>query len=291
MNEAADLKRPRKQPITRHPVFPVAVALWLAALLGLGTLAASPTPVESIAPFGDHSRFAIAIAMAGLGGLFGIAIARLVTRSAAKPRAETTEPSNEKENLDAAQDYAPEPLANEIAGADDRHANEPDGGPSIDHTAEPDLPAQGAPKILNVHEIRFKGLAPDTFADAQEEADATMPVDSLEWNDARHMGKRGTSAAERIANADLNDLSSLELLERLALGLNARRDTAESTLRRASNEQAEAFGNGPKDEAPAKAGSVRSDERQQPGPSHDPKETDEALRAALATLQRLSAAS
>ncbi len=273
-------------------MFAVAMTLWLAALFGLGTLAASPTLIASVAPFGTRSQFAIAIAMAVLGGAFGLVIARLVARPELKRHAETFEPSLNQESIGIAPDCAPEPPAEEIAGAQGSQALAPEAGPSIDAPAAAEMSVHDAPKILNVREIRFKGLAPGADEDALEAPGTTMPADSLDSKNARHAGKRGDSAAERIANADLNDLSSLQLMERLALGLNARRGNATAATHARDHPLAVslpeaveiglAAGQGRIDTAcPDPAG-------QNPAPQQDPEQTEQALRDALAALQRLS---
>ena len=81
-------------PITSHPLFPTVVALWFGALFGLGSLAVRPMLIEGLVlkshvdliipatapPPGVTARILIALVLAGLGAVLGIALARRITR-------------------------------------------------------------------------------------------------------------------------------------------------------------------------------------------------------------------
>ncbi|MBV1916535.1 MAG: hypothetical protein KUG65_00490 [Sphingomonadaceae bacterium] len=83
-----------KLAITRHPLFPLTVALWFGALFGLGSLAVRASLLESAIvalkidmiitsaapPIGATTRILLALAMAALGGLLGAMIARRIGR-------------------------------------------------------------------------------------------------------------------------------------------------------------------------------------------------------------------
>src|SRR5438132_11604197 len=84
-----------KAPVSLHPAFPVVVALWFAALLGLGTLLvpiallerfvvftgiASTVPAAA-PPLGITARLLIAVAGTVSGALFGWVVARRVAES------------------------------------------------------------------------------------------------------------------------------------------------------------------------------------------------------------------
>ncbi|TIX48950.1 hypothetical protein [Alteraurantiacibacter aquimixticola] len=83
---------PRKAPVSTHPAFPFIVALWFAALLGLGSLVVPVALVEMLVvktgissivsaaapPLGFTARAMIAIAFTVLGGLAGLTIARRI---------------------------------------------------------------------------------------------------------------------------------------------------------------------------------------------------------------------
>ncbi|WP_156839646.1 hypothetical protein [Novosphingobium aquimarinum] len=88
-------KKPVSRPsLTRHPLFPAIVALWFAALFGLGSLAIRPALIEQMVlaggidsvipmaapPLGVTTRILLALAMTGLGGLIGGLIARQISR-------------------------------------------------------------------------------------------------------------------------------------------------------------------------------------------------------------------
>ena len=95
-----------KVPVSQHPVFPAIVALWFAALLGIGSLllpvmlferavqasglAAAVPAAEP--PLGVTARILIALVAAGIGVLTGLLIARKVAAAqrAPQPTAEST---------------------------------------------------------------------------------------------------------------------------------------------------------------------------------------------------------
>ncbi|NTZ43855.1 hypothetical protein G7A66_12325 [Altererythrobacter sp. SALINAS58] len=86
--------RPAKAPISSHAAFPAIVALWFAALLGLGSLILPVALFESVSraanlgailpaaapPLGVSARIGIASLAAIVGGLLGLLIARRVAR-------------------------------------------------------------------------------------------------------------------------------------------------------------------------------------------------------------------
>ncbi len=86
----------KPQPISRHPLFPAIVALWFAALFGLGSLIVSPALIERIVsaagidkvlpmaapPLGTTARILFALALTGLGGLVGLVAGRRVAQTA-----------------------------------------------------------------------------------------------------------------------------------------------------------------------------------------------------------------
>jgi hypothetical protein len=91
-----------KAPISAHPAFPAIVALWFAALLGLGSLVLPVALIERLVtfthissivsaaqpPLGFTARAAIALAASITGALVGLWLARKVAAAAApEPRA------------------------------------------------------------------------------------------------------------------------------------------------------------------------------------------------------------
>ena len=92
---AKQARKPVKSPpITSHPLFPAVVALWFGALFGLGSLAVRPTLIEGLVlkshidliipatapPLGVTARILIALLLATIGAVIGIALARRITR-------------------------------------------------------------------------------------------------------------------------------------------------------------------------------------------------------------------
>ena len=82
------------KPITSNPLFPAVVALWFGALFGLGSLAVRPSLLEGLVlqshidliipaaapPLGITARILLALVMAALGAVLGIALARRLAR-------------------------------------------------------------------------------------------------------------------------------------------------------------------------------------------------------------------
>jgi hypothetical protein len=89
--------RPAKAPISTHPAFPAIVALWFAALLGLGSLVLPVALIEKLVtvtgisslisaaepPLGFTARAGIAIAASFAGAVVGLFLARKVASSSA----------------------------------------------------------------------------------------------------------------------------------------------------------------------------------------------------------------
>ncbi len=92
-NQTVKTKR-KSAPVTSHPLFPAIVALWFAALFGLGSLAIRPTLLEDFVlathldtlisaaapPLGVTARILLALVLAVIGGLAGASIAKRLTR-------------------------------------------------------------------------------------------------------------------------------------------------------------------------------------------------------------------
>lgn len=84
----------KPKPITANPLFPFVTALWLATLLGLGSFATAPMLLEgpvvalgipalipaAAPPLGFTTRIIFAIAMMGLGAIFGYSLGRFFGR-------------------------------------------------------------------------------------------------------------------------------------------------------------------------------------------------------------------
>lgn len=98
-----------KPPVSRHPAFPAIVALWFAALLGVGSLVLPVTLLESLVvatglptilpaaepPLGISARILIALVGGGLGAIIGLWLARKVaTAQNAAPVREPRAPAS-----------------------------------------------------------------------------------------------------------------------------------------------------------------------------------------------------
>jgi hypothetical protein len=94
-------RAPARAPLSTHPAFPAIVALWFAALLGIGSLVVPAALIERVIattglasaipsaapPLGFTARGGIALACAVAGALLGLGLARKVARAhAAEPR-------------------------------------------------------------------------------------------------------------------------------------------------------------------------------------------------------------
>tara|TARA_R110002072_G_scaffold121321_9_gene254924 strand:- start:9098 stop:10501 length:1404 start_codon:yes stop_codon:yes gene_type:complete len=127
------------KPLTAHPAFPAIVALWFAALLGLGTFVVPPANFEGLVvgsgladlipaaapPLGDTARIAISAVAALLGALLGLAIAARIRKLHDEPQAsgEPAAPATDSPWLadgddSLERDFAPEAPADEIGLAD-----------------------------------------------------------------------------------------------------------------------------------------------------------------------------
>ncbi|MCB2059351.1 MAG: hypothetical protein R3E09_10220 [Novosphingobium sp.] len=375
----------RKQPISRHPLFPVTVALWFGALFGLGAMAAAPSLVESgmlapviAPPLAMTTRILLALATAGIGGLIGHTVAHRIATSGstasqrehsastgsgrAEEQAESAplsafdaDPENERQETPRLSRIRSRTLAieQEMARSDaDEHAPSSGGDrPVLDvsefgleqleearaETSSPgDVPAERKAMADEPETPAFVTLEQDRRT-ASEAIDGEAGADELPGQEAEWQPEKLddvpvplNTAAERIASADLNELSHVELLERLALSMEQRRRNVVSpndplpveTVE--PDEQPPARGDEPEaaaiepahDEAAAAPSASlpgdRTEEQSKPAKrlfdapgtpveqvhsvkaasanSQDPEATERALRAALSTLQRMSGA-
>ena len=102
----------RKQPITRHPLFPATVALWFGAIFGLASLAIRTSLIEQAVlatkihaiipaaapPLGATAQLFLALAAAAAGGILGAFLARRLGR----PRSKTRERRRDAANMSGA---------------------------------------------------------------------------------------------------------------------------------------------------------------------------------------------
>lgn len=98
VSDRPNRKSAGQPPVSAHPAFPVIVALWFAALLGIGSMVLPLAMFENLAvasgladafeaaqpPFGATARIGLAAVAAALGALTGIFVARRVAAANAQ---------------------------------------------------------------------------------------------------------------------------------------------------------------------------------------------------------------
>lgn len=233
----------RAASVTAHPWFAAIVALWFAALLGLSSIAVAPDMLERIVaasgigsfiaaaapPLGQTARLLVALGLAGLGGALGLILGRTLaarakfTRSGAREvvHAASEEPSGDEADTfgedepglglrdrlarltgqgDGPRDFADLPKLR----ARDRHPDAPGRKPltpsddlvADDGVAE-HLPASDEPLELDL-------------------VNAEAPVSPLYEADP--------APIPALAGANLDSLGVVQLTERLAIAMQARRN-------------------------------------------------------------------
>lgn len=256
--------RPRavkaSQPITRHPLFPAIVALWFATLLGAGSLMLRTSLLEHIVVTA-HIDSLIPAAAPPLGatarlmlavvlGVPGAVIGWVLARRLGAPK-------------------KPGPQVFKVADTD-LGAEQWPGVAEVAAAAEP-MTAEPAPS-----------LDPSSLIATGEE-DVPLPAHEAAIVQEVIPAPRSHTAAQRILTADLTDLSHVELVERLAIALQRREELRGS----AQDETSESVG-------PVLQFPDFADRHQArlplPAAQSRPvqQETEKALRAALAQLDRMS---
>lgn len=246
------------QPITRHPLFPAIVALWFATLLGVGSLLLRTSLVEG-AVVASHLDALIPAAAPPLGTTARLMLAGLLS------------------------------LPGGVIGwvLAKRLGAPKKAGPQVFKVAEADL---GADQWPGVAEVQASPVAPEPAPSldpsslaAVIEEDIPLPAAEAAIVQEVIPGPRNHTAAQRILTADLADLSHVELVERLAIALQRREELNGS----ARDETGESVG--PVLHFPDFAD--RRQARLSPPPAQSrpvQAETEKALRAALAQLDRMS---
>ncbi|HKT85698.1 MAG TPA: hypothetical protein VJQ77_06410 [Novosphingobium sp.] len=241
------------QPISRHPLFPAIVALWFGALFGLVSLAIKPELIEQIIvasgihsivpmaapPLGTTMRILLALAMTGIGAVTGALIALRIARPEPEvlehglPRRSRTEKTGLTLAAPRGTDKTgPAPFPDT---ATRKPASEPailnvsdfDLGGYGDQTVEPaSEPAPAGDRLFDTC-TRETIARPAAHVEAPEAgctplADKQEPAPEPPVPPARDHRR----AAARIVSAELDRLSHVELLERLALAMARARDAA-----------------------------------------------------------------
>ena len=222
-----------RPPVSWHPLFPAFVAVWFGALFGLGVLAVRVSLLERLAvasgidriipaaapPLGVNARILIALALAALGGVIGAAIGCLIARSKPAARARRTA------KAEAAAQAAAVRAANKVAAKTAAAAPEPAPAPAK-------APAfADAPSFIDISQL---DLDDEHRIEAERAIEAPpapargfeRPLDPVSFPLPASFPVPGGAAAQRLTAADLDTLSHLELIERLALSLQKRREEA-----------------------------------------------------------------
>lgn len=247
-----------RQPITRHPLFPAIVALWFATLLGVGSLLLRTSLVEGVV-VASHLDSLIPAAAPPLGTTARLMLAGLLA------------------------------LPGGIIGwiLAKRLGAPNKAGPQVFKVAETDLGAEQWPGVAEVPAKPMTAettpsLDPSSLAAPVEEETAAPAAETPVVQEVIP-APRSHTAAQRILIAELSELSHVELVERLAIALQ-RREELRGT---ATGETAENAG--PVLHFPDFAD--RRLARLSPPPAQSrpvQHETEKALRAALAQLDRMS---
>lgn len=325
--------------MTWHPLFPAMLAVWFGALFGLGILAVRAPLLEAAVlsfgidglipaaapPLGATARILLALAFALTGGVIGGAIGLRMARS--RPdnvarRAEAAAAREAKQAEREAIETAPEPVveSGEALGFFDISQLKLDeelrieAEPEIEPEPEIEIIAAGAPEP----ETELKPAR--AFANVLR-----RPLDPVAFPLPESFPLPGGAAAARLTSASLDSLSHLELIERLALSLQKRREEAAAGQDTSETIEGEAEIVAPAKPAPSyyppvsEAAAERGyasllglsrpsvpdeDEGEDSAPiarfpdsvppagsaRQTPEATERALRDALATLQRMSGA-
>ncbi|MFM5952912.1 MAG: hypothetical protein ACKOPE_01210 [Novosphingobium sp.] len=237
---AKQSRKPAKaKPITSHQLFPAVVALWFGALFGLGSMAVRPSLLEDLViksridlivpqaapPLGMTARMLLALVMAVLGAIIGIAVARRLARTKVEPharrrgaepvQAETARPRPRNAHPDA-------PVRRPISVSDDLDGAAPLGtgdgiamrrrALAIEHEERIFVPHEqvplpgGAPQVLSIGDVNLgSGAEPDSFhperpADFAPVTPAASPV-ALDWSNAAPVARALPEADRQVFRA------------------------------------------------------------------------------------------
>ena len=136
MAAKANRKPTGRAPISAHPVFPAIVALWFAALFGIGSLVLPGVLFDKAAGLvglgavGMGGRIAIALGAAALGALLGVVLARKVaaahTPNPVRARRVAPAETDVKRPISALEELGPEGLDQPLAENSGHGFDEPE---------------------------------------------------------------------------------------------------------------------------------------------------------------------
>ena len=242
---------PRRSSIVAHPWFPRLIGLWCAALFGLCSLALAPEMLErgvatmgidrmvaaAAPPLGQTARLLLALGLSGVGEIVGLVIGKRLATSRLSPSARQRWLKSARTKT-AESDDAPSLRPR------DRHAGAPARKPL---SASSELGDEAATDLAGIDTTLPSGtLASDAEPGARLDAAQAEPIDALELghSDAPSgyppeahgaeapaiLSARFSSllapppaASAPLTAAILDQLGVVQLSERLALALQARR--------------------------------------------------------------------
>lgn len=234
-------------PISRHPLFPAVVALWFAALFGFGAIAIRLSSLESwVVALGIDGLIPAAAPPLGVTAQLCFVLV-CVALGGATGWSLASRPTRDR--LDPFDSSAAEHHATLQSAAWPRAVLEEAGAEPFPTVAAPEEDVEAAPSTIELP--------------APPEAE------------------KPRTAAQRIASAELEELSHVELVERLAIAIDRRRSRLESPPARATVMDGEPVFAFPGQAARRAQTTVAA--------AHDLEQTEQALRQALEKLQRMSA--
>lgn len=234
--------RRRPAPIRAHPAFPTLVALWFAALLGIGSLLFPAHPLIRLAGLASASpmvglaaKIAIAVVAGLLGYGLGLLIARKLARGGARTMREEPDARHHPTMRDIEAEGPRQPiLAHEELG-DEGLGPVWEDEPAEDHITE-EFPAPrryDSPWLADEDgHIWSEELAeaPLALSESDVLAEGEMPA-------ANHAPPEGTVPvmADAVPQRPLAELGMVELVERLALAVQNKQGVARSLPANASD--------------------------------------------------------
>lgn len=273
-----------RRPVRSHPVFPALVALWFAALLGIGSFVLPTALLESVvsaarlpdimpaaaAPHGQTARIMLSLGAACVGGAFGMVLAMLMTRLGAGK----TPSAGEAQYFISAHEELGE-----------------DGFDTLPGNAEPETEDAGFDDI--------KATEPESLAD-EPLAEPVLPETPVHAEQAPREAvidarPRQPSAADMLMAKPLGEMGMVELVERFALSLQhhcppqvSAHPTAPSGRVATEVFPANFMENDPP--RPFERPRIVTNAEVAASVDDNPAETERALRDALEKLQRMSGA-
>lgn len=164
------------QPISRHPLFPVIVALWFGALFGLASVALRPQSVAAVVgalglggllPAGAGLRIVTALAMTVLGAVVGVLVAR---RIAAPGRTAAARLVSDAADEEVSADPAPQADATPVPAAppaETGRRRRSITSASYEPAPEPPVETEPAPELSRILDIS-EFAAPHEAQDAED---------------------------------------------------------------------------------------------------------------------------